>query len=318
MNGRVRHKKYRRRAYRRQNIGIIVLISAVALAAVLGTFLIIGNYLHDKSEAQKNGNIIETDTTENTTPKTDKRATRTIKGHPVLLETRDSSTLAERLDALLSKGVCDVSIPLNSKDGKLLYSSPTAKKVGVPTGTESIILEDASAYAKERNMFICGVYYITAFAESDPLIRSVELSKAAAVISEALNAGIDEVVIIAPQMTAEHVNEAIQLAEDIKALTDSGAVGLTVPDSIFLLEDTVRRSEIISQLNENIDFLSFDVSTIDNTAESIGETTAKEKLYLHMYKMRVLLPYTANENTQKAFIAAVEENGIENWQILKY
>ena len=318
MNGRVRHKKYRRRAYRRQNIGIIVLISAVALAAVLGTFLIIGNYLHDKSEAQKNGNIIETDTTENTTPKTDKRATRAIKGHPVLLETRDSSTLAERLDALLSKGVCDVSIPLNSKDGKLLYSSPTAKKVGVPTGTESIILEDASAYAKERNMFICGVYYITAFAESDPLIRSVELSKAAAVISEALNAGIDEVVIIAPQMTAEHVNEAILLAEDIKTLTDSGAVGLTVPESIFLLEDTVRRSEIISELNENIDFLSFDVSTIDNTAESIGETTAKEKLYLHMYKMRVLLPYTANENTQKAFIAAVEENGIENWQILKY
>ncbi len=318
MNGRVRHKKYRRRAYRRHNIGIIALISAVALIAILGMFLIIGNYLHDKSEGQKNGNINDTDTTENITPQTDKRPTRAIKGQPVLLETQDSDTLSDRLDVIVSKGIYDVSVPLNTKDGRLLYNSPTAKKIGVPTDNARILIEDASAYAKERNMYLCGVYYINAFSEDDPLLRSVELSKATAVIAEVLNAGIDEVVIVAPQMTEAHANEAIRLVESIKSLTDSGAVGLAVPESIFALEDNVRRSELIATLNESIDFLAIDTSTLDSKAELIGDKIAKEKLYLHMYKMRVLLPYSANEDTQKTFITAIEENGIENWQITMY
>ena len=318
MNGRVRHKKYRRRAYRRHNIGIIALISAVAVVAILGMFLIIGNYLHDKSEERTNGNISETDTTENLPPQVDKRPSRIIKGQPVMLEANDSLIFSERLDALVTESVFDISIPLNTRDGELLYSSPTAKSLGVPVGNQKILLENASAQAKERNTFLCGIYHVNAFSENDPLLRSVELSKAAAIIAEALNAGVDEIVIVAPHMTEEHVSDALRFVESIKSLTVSGAVGLTVPEGIFALEDTVRRSELISTLNGGVDFLAMDSSTSDNTAALIGDKIAKEKLYLHMYKMRVLLPYTADNELQKAFIAAAEESGIENWQISVY
>lgn len=319
MNGRNRHNKYRRSVYRRHNLGIIVLISAISLVIIIGVFLIVGNLLHKQSE--KRNDEIDTDTSEVTEDLnvTEKSEVKSIKGHSVLLETTDTSFFSDRIDALTEKQIFAASIPLNTEDGSLLFKSSVAEELGYPTSGVKVTLKSAVSTAEQRNVYLSGVFYVNAFSEKDALLRSVELSRSAAIIAEALMAGINDVVIIAPHMTEEHIDEAIRFVQDIKYLTDNGAVGLTVSNNILSLENKNRVSEIISMLDSKIDFLAMDLSSDknDSTVDNIENMINTEKLYLHMYKMRVLLPFYSTSDDQNSVIAVVENSGISNYQIIQ-
>ena len=312
MNGRNRHNKYRRSIYRRHNIGIIILISVIAFIVLLVSFLIVGNILHRQSEKRNEQNTETEETTliENTDAV--KVDVPSIKGHSVLLETTDTTFISDRLDALTNKQIYAASIPLNTKDGTLLYKSSIAASIGYPAGTANVTLSKAVSTAEQKNIYLSGVFYVNAFSENDPLLRSVELSKDAAIIAEALSEGFGDVVIIAPHMTEEHIDEVIRFVDDIRTLSDGGAIGLTVSDSILELEAPQRTSEIISVLNEKIDFLAINLPN-----REISEMINTNKLYIHMYKMRVLLPFSENTDEQNTFVSAVDENGITNWQIIQ-
>ncbi len=319
MSGRKRRSRFRRRTRRRNNVGIIISISAIIVAVLVISLLIIGNILHDRSEADANNGTFDSSEQQVSTNEI-KAPTRSIKGYPVMLEASDSSTLADRLDRLVTNNTLEASIPLNTKEGIMLYDSVTAKKLGISVGASNVRIEDVTATAKERGIYLCGVYYVNAFSMEDDLLRSVELSKSAAVISEALRAGFDEVLMIAPHMSAESENEAVGLMKSIRSLSANGLVGLSVPKSIFELEDSIQSSELISILNESFDFLAIDMSDIvgSDAPAQISERINAEKLHLHMYKMRVLLLAVSDSSTQDQLIASVEGNGVSNWQILKY
>ena len=53
MNGYNRRRKYRRSAYRRRNIGTVLITVAVSVVAFLIILLIVGNILHKKSKICK-------------------------------------------------------------------------------------------------------------------------------------------------------------------------------------------------------------------------------------------------------------------------
>ncbi|MBQ8850383.1 MAG: hypothetical protein IJ011_08650 [Clostridia bacterium] len=320
MNGRNRHNKYRNSVYRRHNIGMIVLISVISLIALIVLFLVIGNLLHAQSERRSN-EVSDTDTSavQNNEQDNVKAPVQSITGHCVLLETDDNTFLSDRLDALVEQNILEASIPLNTKDEILLFKSDIADEIGYSVGTANVTLEKAVSTADTRNMYLSGIFYVNAFSNDDALLRSVELSRAAALIAEALAAGFDDVVIIAPHMTEEHTEEVIAFVESIRSLAPNGAVGLAVSDSILELEDAYKTSEIITRLYEKIDFLAMEVST-DDSADVLTDINNKinaEQLYLHMYKMRVLLPYNADKEIQSSIISATETGGITNWQIIQ-
>ncbi len=319
MNGRNRHNKYRNGVYRRRNIGIIVLISVVAVAVFLAAFLVIGNLLHKQSENRNNSDETDTSEIQSNSGATEKTPTQSIIAHSVLLETSDSTFFSDRLDALLQKEVYAASVPLNTTDGALLFRSTIADKLGYPVKSSGVTLKTAVSAAEERGVYLSGIFYLNAFENDNALLRSVELSEAAAIISEALTAGFDDVVIVTPHLTAEQVEEAIRFVENIEALTENGVIGLTVSDNIFELENSQMTSQLISLLDSKIDFLAMDTSSVD-TSEGYGLISDKineEKLYLHMYKMRVLLPYDPDEEKTAEIISAAENNGIKNFKIIQ-
>ena len=319
MNGRNRHNKYRNGVYRRRNVGIIVLISVASVAVILTAFLIIGNLLHKQSENRNKADDTDTSELQSNTTETEKTPAQSITAHSVLLETSDSTFFSDRLDALLQNEVYAASVPLNTTDGALLFRSTIADNLGYPVKSSGVTLETAVTAADERGIYLSGIFYVNAFETDNALLRSVELSEAAAIIAEALKSGFDDVVVVAPHMTSEQVDEAIRFIENIEALADNGTVGLTVSDNIFGLENSQSTSEIISLLDSKIDFLAMDTTSVD-TSEGyamINDKINEEKLYLHMYKMRVLLPYDANEKNASEIISAAESNGIKNFQIIQ-
>lgn len=317
MNGKNHHNKYRKSVYRRKNISAIFIILTVCLVIFIEAFLVVGNLL--KAQGDKL-NEPETENTETTDiSATDEKASvRSILAHPVFLETKESGTFANRLDSLTQKGIYEASVPLNTPEGDLLFKSSVANSIGYPQGEANIKLENALPSAKSRNVYLSGIFYVNAFEKDDPLVRSVELSKSAALVSEALNAGFDDVVLIIPHMTADHVEEAIRFTESIKALTDSGSVGLCISEEILSLDNSQQLSYILDHLNEKTDFLAIDLSSTDVSVDvkSISDKISPIQHHVLMYKMRTILPNGETAEILASIISETQSNGIKNMQII--
>ena len=317
MNGRNRHMQYRRSVYRRRQIRLGLILSVVILAVLLLVFLIVGNLLFGKQEPDEEPDLQTNPPTTDNTDNKEKTPVASLRAKAVLLETSDSSTFATRIRRLTDTGAVSASIPLNTADGKLLYRSAVGEKLGYPTnGTPSVRISSALGQI-DNAFYLSGVFYLNAFSESDPLLRSVELSKAAAILGEALEQGMDDVLLIAPGMSADQVDELLRFAEDVRTLSPKAVLGLTLSDSI-LSHDTA--SALIDKLANGLDFLAMDATqygTEDPAAYATATVNDSNMMYNRLrYHMRVLLPACADEATRNSVIDAVEKNGVDSWQIL--
>lgn len=318
MNGRNRHNKYRKGVYRRKNISSIIIISVICFILFATAFFIIGNLLKTQSDKRHENETYETESTPDKESQNDKASVRSILAHPVFLETQGVGTFSTRLDALTSSGVYEASVPLNTANGELLFKSSVAEKIGYSTGNANIKLSSALPYAQTKNIYLSGIFFVTAFNIEDPLVRSVELSRQASLVAEALNAGFDDVLLIAPSMTNDHIDDAIRFIDDIKALTNGGTVGLCISDNILSSDNSQYLSETIDLLNSKIDFLAIDLSGTDisNGVDAISESISPIQHYILMYKMRVILPNDKAGQTLTSIISEAESNGIKNIQIM--
>ena len=318
MNGKNRHTKYRKSVYRRRNIKSFLIVLILVLIFSLTAFIVIGNLLKLQSDKRHESDTSDTDTTLDNDLSNDRSPVKNTLAYPVFLETKESGNFAGRLDALNKKGIYDASVPLNTVEGELLFKSSISNKIGYLQGEANVTLERATSSAKARNIYLSGIFYINAFEQEDPLIRSVELSRDAAIIAEALNAGFNDVILIAPHMTDAHVEEAVRFIDDIKALSDNGHVGLCISDHILSIENSQSTSQIIDKLNSSADFLSIDLSKTDVSADTstVNDAISPNQHYILMYKIRVLLPKGDTDDVTSSIISEAERNGIKNILIM--
>lgn len=309
-----RHTNYRRSVYRRRSIGTVLIVLSVVLVVLVIAFVVIGNILNKQSKERGEG----TSDTESSESSHDiKKPSKSVNAYPVLLETNDSTVFSQRLDSLIEAGVREFSVPLNTKDGTLLYRSSIASPIGFPSGNASVSITGAMEKASERGVYVSGVFYLTAFSTEDTLVRSVELSRASAIVSEAIRAGMDDVLLIAPDMTADDTDELSRFVDDVRALADGATVGLTVPSSVFEAENA---SEVIIRLSEAVDYLALDAT---ESGENDPKLYIEERIsnsgmlfYIHMYNMRVLIPSNSDTNVQNEYISALGASSINNWQLI--
>ena len=318
MNGKSRHNKYRKSVYRRRNVSAILIIAVICIGVSVTAFLVIGNLLKNQSDKRHESDTQDTEISLDSQSTDDKASIKNILAHPVLLETKESGNFASRLDALTEKNVYEASVPLNTPDGALLFKSLVADKIDLPSGEANVTLENAVSAATTRTVYLSGIFYVNAFKEENALVRAVELSRAAAIVAEALNTGFDDVVLIAPHISETHIEEAIRFTEDIKSLTDNGTIGLCLSDNILSMEDTQQLSQMVDHLNDNVDFLAVNLSDTDISAgvDAISEAISAKQHYILMYKMRVILPQGETDDILLSIITEAQNNGIKNIQIM--
>ncbi len=313
MNNRNRHIQYRKSVYRRRRIRTVLITVAVLLVVLLLAFFIIGNLLKKKTDDHKPIGGADT-----TNPQSEHTVMADIRAYPVPIETSDHTTFAERIDALTQKGSYAAAIPLNRADGTLLYRSPTAIRLGKQSeSAHSVTIESAMSSVAEQSTYISGIFYLTAFSESDELLRSVELARESAILTEALRSGLRDVLLIAPAMTTEHTDEIIRLTDDLRAMCPDRSIGLALSADFLTAEQA---SSVVDRLYEKLDYLALnaaehgDRDPVEHIQDTIYHTDIQ--YYRLRYHMRVLIPSIEDANVQSTYIAALENNGIFNWIIL--
>ena len=316
MNGPNRPLPYRRSRRRRQRLRNILILSGVALVVLIIVFLIIGNALKDKvNENKPSKDSEQTDSDRNEPVRTTPKA---IKASPVLLETNDASTFYSRLSRLQSKGSLAASVPLNTQEGALLYRSEVAIELGLQQiGEHSVSLSQAIQSTETMGMYLSGTFYLTAFSQEDDLVRSVQLAEASAILAEAARAGIDDILLIAPDLTEEQISEFLQWIDGIRSLAPDAVLGLALPDALVSEEQS---ATIMNTLDQALNFLALDATEYADAdpATYVDEILNGEqyRYYWRRYQMRILIPEQEEEAIQQQIIEAIERNKIDNWQIL--
>ena len=312
MNGRNRHIQYRNSVYRRRRIRTVLITVGVLLVILVLAFLIIGNILQRKSE-RRQGETADT-TEEQTLPTAPTEKTpKQIGAYSVPLEAEGEESFADRVAALTDSKAA-LSIPLTDKAGALLYASPIAQQLGLQSADAHTVTVDA-ALQSVSGRYCSGVFYLSALSEENSLLRSVKLSQSAAILAEAAQAGLSEVVLIVPNMSAAQIDEVLHFAQEVRHLASKLSIGLAVSPSIRTAENS---AQLLDRLYRELDLLA--IEAVSGEGDAVAQTEALitdpgMRYNLLRYHMRLLFP-TADAETQSALIAAAKKEGFANWQFL--
>lgn len=310
MNTSNRHAQYRRRLQRKRRIRIALILSLSLLLLLLLGFLIVGNLLAADPPSEQGSD------TESESAELPSDLPPSIKARPLSLETKDSSTLSSRLQALRRDGVTEAAVPLNRNNGDLLYRSSLAERLEISSSGYSVTIAGAAKQAKSYGIRFCGIWYLDAFEEKDDLLRSVRLSETASLLAEALENGMNDVLLLASDLRPDSLEELILLSESVHRLSPNGSLGIAIPDSFFGAENSI---VLIDDLIHHFDFLAIDATEVGKDESEIEriEAVASANLdRLLRYNMRLILPYAQDADAQAAIIAAAEQYSAKSWLIL--
>lgn len=308
-----RHMQYRRSIYRKRKIKTVIISTAVALLVLFALFIIIGTALHSKTERPEQDENEATDAT--VVSETSLSAAKTVGAYALpLLE--DGSSFSDRLSRIqpTANAVC---LSLNDSDGTLFFDSKLASSLSqLSVHRDASSLSNAVNSIDREGFYISGALYVTAFGEDNALLREVELATWGAVACEAIQEGVGDVLIIAPSISAEDIDRICELADSIHSTVERSVVGLVIPEEVFEEENS---AAIIKQLSLHFNYLTLNVSDIkdhEDPVEYIEGRISSFQLELMYYKMRVLLPRSADSAVQQTYIDAVTKYNINSWMIL--
>lgn len=322
MNGANRQRRrvsYRQRVYRRRKIKYISIICVIALAALFVIFLIIGNILDRKVE----DTVARLDELESNAPHSSDTgeaphaAPKSIHASPTALSAEGTS-LDSRLAAIQSSGITAACFELDSKDGVLLYSSPTAQDLGYQsTDTSLWHLKNAIAKFDAHGLYAIGITHVSRLDDTDDLARSAAIGYHSALIAEALRDGVDEVLVIAPSAESQRLEELIRLADEVHRLVPDGKIGVSLTYPLPEYESTSKEfsDELLTKLWSSFDFFALDVCAGGATADEAEGRMGELLYYVLRYNMRILIPSNDPELAEE-LARICEQRGFENLQFM--
>lgn len=301
----ISYRRRRRGAYWR--VGLISAASTVLVIAV--ALLIVGNVLLknvEPNDAASEGDFAEQSAVTYPRPPS-------VQAYASL-----PSDLPSYASVLLQNGCSAVSLSLNTADGALLYRSSAAISMGIqPADTSLASLTSAIAAADGAGLRVSAVFYLTAFSEENDLLRSVALSQSASLIAEAIREGVDDVTLVAENMTREQLGEFLSLLSDIRALAPNGVLGAAVPSSLLSAENT---DALLNELHSAVNYLAMPLSPSEGQSASVLAderlNDAQLRYYLLYYRMRLLLPQIEDPDEQARLLTVIANNAFDDYQFL--
>ena len=291
-----RHIQYRRSIYRKRKIKTIIISTVVALLVLFVLFMIIGTALHAKTQKTPEE---ETEYTDDITGNLPEMTAAKAVGAYALPLLEDGSKFSDRL-AGIQPNANAVCISLNNDEGTLLFRSELAQSLPqLSTSTDASSLTSSVGSIEDAGFYISGALYVTAFSQENSLLRDVELSTWGAIACEALQNGVGDVLLVAPEMSAADVERICSVADSIHSNVERSVVGLLIPESVIEDENS---AALIKELSLHFNYLTLDTSNYkedEDVVAYIEGRVSSLQLELMYYKMRVRLPRAADSDTQK-------------------
>lgn len=222
--------------------------------------------------------------------------------------------VGDRVDGLV--GSAAVSVPINSSDGTMLYTSDVVRYFGLSSA------EGAPALASKMNdlllsiPYASGVFYSNALSHELADLRYAATVREAAILREFYHAGASELVIRGLPLETATADEVREYISAIRVDAQNFRVGIAVPISVAESDAGWR---ILSTLAGIADFFVLDVTaeSIADDADEYGNSASANELlgrsnyYLSQYQMRLMA-----SDAQTLLVETIETRRYSNYQIV--
>ena len=222
----------------------------------------------------------------------------------------------------LNSGVSDFSLCLRSSDGEVKYSSKLADEFLVNRYSQDSLAECVE-YIHENGGYICGYFYLRSFNCDDGAMRELYKAYELALITEASEYGVDEILLLGVDVDEGNVEEIERFINKVSLSAGNMVIGVCLaPEVMKLTESNIY---FASRIRNVCDFIAIDFTSVTDEEVSQGQAQAdgaevKTELealidemsyYIKTYSARVIL---SKENSNLYDIA--KELGIKNIQIV--
>lgn len=307
--------QYRKIIYKKKRIKATIILSVLALAVLFVLFLIIGTALHNKTSEDSASKGDDKSSASSTEAVADALPdARSVGGYalPLLL---DGSNFSERLAAIPNDADA-VCIALNTIDGTLLYRSALSAELSyLEYAPDASGISNVTTRLQERELYASALLYIPSFSEENDLLRDVYLSSWCSVAVEAFRGGVGDCLLVPRSVDEEDVEKICNIAELIHDIEPQAVIGCLLPDSII----TAQSNEVlIARLDKCFNYLALDTTDYKEDEDVNAYVEAKiSQMQMHLiyYKMRVLLPYSSDTQTQQEYIDIAKKYNISSWLV---
>lgn len=203
----------------------------------------------------------------------------------------------------ISQGINDFSVCLRDGDGFITYHSEVDVAIGGETDMGSRKLSLAVGDIRDEGGYVCGYIYSGAFSESDPYMREIKKAYELALVREAAEGGVNDILLVGIGVGKEGVEELEDfLCRAARAAGDATLGILIDPDTVKKDENTVKR------LAAACDFLALDLRDLSKRADlaesedrpgELYSTLDSMKYFVKVYSMRIVFSST-NERLREA------------------
>ena len=302
----------------------VVIVTAVAVLAVVILALLCGSYLKEKSDAYReavsNREWSVGEPAEPLKPMTvpDIRAISIQPGGNVG-------------DILIAGKHGGVILPLGSIRQTLCYPSEVGARAQIPVETESPELSDDVKRIQNRDLNVTCTFTLTCFSEQDASMAAYVRGLELAVLHEYARAGMNDLLLFGlPWGTKDADADAVTFLQELRTLLsdlpDPPAIGVALPLSAFQTDDTYTSSadpemDEIAGIPEDTlplyagnmtpgrillgcDYLALDLGSIESA--DIEAVLPHIRYAYVRYSLRILLPMRASAATSN-----VLERGFE-------
>ncbi|MBE6597069.1 MAG: hypothetical protein E7641_05300 [Ruminococcaceae bacterium] len=305
---------YRLNVRKRRNWRLIVIVTAVILLFLVILFVLIGNILKKKTDADTE----KPSEGSSSTAIADSTLPYSVNAYAVDLSSKDMSMISASISELKSKGVTSVSLNFSNKEGRLLYNSSVAQSLGYQSSGESGL--DPEALATKITAFgalPAGTFVLGSQNETDPKLRIVKLAYESAVVAELAEKGIKDMTLICDNLSLENAEALLRLAESAKSVAPTLNIGITLPQATMADPQV---SILIDKLTEAYDFIALDLTNNGETEvcdyidSALGDPNLR---YCFIrYNVRLLIPSINDDATFERLTSILRVNSVASWQMM--
>jgi len=304
--GTKRHVKRRKSMLSEQKRIVYVALIWVAVALVsVFLALLLGNILGKRAERIKR----ETESAFSYTYTANSVAP--IRAPFLDVKSKSNKDIESKVNALANKTE-SVSVCLTDENGIPEYRSKVYESVAGACG--SFDINSAMAFIKDKNIYVSACFLFNSFYVEDETSRNAAIAVEAAIVAEAVSAGVNDVIICDLPVTDLGISYVAKLFSEIRKLSPSAVLGASIDYDNAI---SASGAAAIKDYSAFADFCAIDLS--DKQSEGItAEDAARSLIYLfEVYPLRLLMSTSglAEFNVQAETLKAL---GITNYQAYKY
>lgn len=195
-----------------------------------------------------------------------------------------------------SIGINDFSVCLRDSDGFVTYHTEVDVIFGEGVGMGSRKLSDEVAEIRRDGGYVCAYFYSDALTEKDEYKRNIRKAYEIALINEAAKAGVDEILMIGLEPTAENVGEVEAFVSDISKAAGKTAIGVLVSTDAVKLTDSGNYT--VPRVRAVCDFIALDMRIMPSDAATVKNGQDTSELYDFLGQMEY---YIKSDNMRLVF-----------------